>query len=102
MTQTFIDVLGKPTIDKDPQAVLDYAAGFTDWLNAISDTILSHTVPKIVGVTVSSSGVVNASKDVLLWVSGGTKGKPASVTVRIVTVGGRTDERTLFFNVADR
>lgn len=102
MTQTFKLVGDKWTIDKDPQATLDYTAGFREWLDFVSDTIQSHSVTKTVGVTVASSGVVNAAKDVLLWLSGGTKGKPAYVTVEILTVGGRRDQRTLHFNVVDR
>jgi hypothetical protein len=102
VTETFKLVLGKPTIDKDPQAELDYFAGFREWLDFVSDTILSHTITKTVGVTVMSSGIVNASKDVAIWASGGTKGKPAYVTVKITTVAGRKDERTLYFNIVDR
>ena len=102
MTETFKLVNGKWTIDKDPQAELDYYAGFREWLDLVGDTVASHSITKVVGVTVMSSGLVNASKDVAIWTKLGTKGKPASVTVKIVTVGGRTDERTLHFNIVDR
>lgn len=101
MVETFITVAGKPTILKDPNGVLDYTFDFTDWLALSSDTIASATFPSPVGVTVNGSGIV-AGKKVVVWVSGGTAWVPASVTARVVTTGGRIDERTINFKIAER
>lgn len=98
--ETFVTIAGRPTIDKDPNAVLDYAPDFTDWLDLITDTIASHTATAAGGVVVDSSSVVG--KTVVVWVSGGTVGTPASVTVRITTVGGRIDDRTIYFRIRER
>ena len=99
--ETFTTVAGKPTINKDPNAVLDYTFDFTDWLATASDSIASASFPVTVGVVVNSSGVV-AGKRVTAWISGGTVWSPASVTVRVVTSGGRTDERTINFKITER
>lgn len=101
MSETFVLSVGKPTINKDPNAILDYTFDFTDWLAAVSDTISSVTFPAVVGVTVAGSAIT-AGKKVVAWVSGGTVGLPASLTARIVTTGGRTDDRTIYFKIKER
>jgi hypothetical protein len=101
MAETFITVAGKPTITKDPNATLDYTFDFTDWLAVVADTIASVTFWGVTGVMVLGSGIV-AGKKVTVWVTGGTSGTTGSVTARIVTTGGRTDDRTIFFKVKDR
>lgn len=88
----------KPTIVKDPDAVLDYTINLSSWL--VGETITSITV-KSVGVIVDSSSIVTGNK-VVLWVSGGYTNSPASVTVRFTTSAGRTDDRTLFFTIKHR
>lgn len=90
---------GKPTIDKDPNAELDYNVRFTAWLDAVADTIASHTV-SVVGVTLLSSTVVG-NKVVVLWLGGGVVGEPASATVRIITVAGRKEDRTVYFKIKE-
>lgn len=90
---------GKPTIDKDPNAELDYNVRFTAWLDAVTDTIVSHTV-SVIGVTLLSSTVVG-NKVVVLWLSGGTVGQPASATVRITTAAGRKEDRTVYFKIKE-
>ena len=70
---------------------------FSGSFNA-GDTITSHTVVDVTGgITIGSSDV--AAGAVRVWVSGGTIGTPASLTVRIVTAGGRTKDQTLYFKV---
>lgn len=97
MIQEFKTIAGKPTIERDPNDVLDYYAHFSDWLD-VGDTITSHTVVDVTGgITIGSSDV--AAGAVRVWVSGGTIGTPASFTVRIVTAGGRTKDQTLYFKV---
>lgn len=89
----------KPTITKDPNAVLDYSLELSAWLTDISDTLSSLTVTAS-GCTVDSS-TISGTKCVA-WISGGTAGQTASVTFRFTTSGGRTDDRTIFLKVKER
>jgi hypothetical protein len=101
MTETFVLLAGKPTIVKDPNSRLDYTLDFSDWLPKPVDTIASVSFPDTVGVTVDSSSIVEDSK-VVVWVTGGVVAAPASVTVRVVTVAGRIEDRTIYFRIKER
>lgn len=83
---------------KDPSAVLDYVWDWSAWLGA--DTISTHTVTAATGLTVTSATHTNTA--VTVWLSGGSAGTNYRVTCRIVTVGGRTDERTSTVRVRER
>lgn len=83
---------------KDPSAILDYQLDWSEWLG--SDTIASHTVTAATGLTVVSSTATTSA--VTMWLSGGTAGTSYVVTCRVVTAGGRTDERSITFDVVDR
>lgn len=89
---------GSPFI-KDPDAVLDFSWDWSDWLSPISDTIASQTF-QLSGITKDShsqiGGVVTA------FLSGGTAGALATATCRIVTAGGRTDDRTIYIRIKER
>jgi hypothetical protein len=76
---------------KDPAAVLDFSWDWSAWLG--SDTISTATVTAESGLTVNSSGVVGGV--VTGWLSGGSVGITYMVTCQVVTVGGRTDERSI-------
>lgn len=86
------------TFTLDPDAVLDYQFNWVDWLDD-DETITSHTVVPTAGIDVDSStedgGVVT------VWVSGAS-GRYQRVTCRIITNQGRTDDRTIRFQVTDR
>lgn len=100
MTTSFaINPDGSPVIDKDPDAVLEYTLDWTDWLADVSDTISSHAVT-VSGITKTTSS--NTATHVTAWLSGGVAGQIPSATYRIVTAGGRTDERTIYFNIKQR
>lgn len=99
--ETFTNVGGKPTITKDPNAVLDYVVDYTDWLATANDTIASVACTPS-GVTVNTSSVAPGGKKVVIWVAGGVAGSTASVTARITTVGGRIDDRTIYFKIKQR
>jgi len=90
----------KPTIAKDPNAVLDYSWDWTDWLAPMTDAISSFTVLASSGLTVVSSavdaGIVSA------FLSGGVLGAVETATCRIVTTGGRTDDRTIYLRIVER
>ena len=76
---------------KDPDAVLDYAVDWTDWLGV--DTIASSTWTVPTGITKTANS--NTTKVATVWLSGGTASAEYSIVNKIVTAGGRTDERTL-------
>lgn len=108
-----VDSKGRGKIDKDPDAVLDYLYNWADWLTDISDYISSHTFQDVTGVVIDSSAIVDAdtsadipvtviSGGVRAMISGGTPGEPASATCRIVTNGGRTEDRTIIFKIRER
>ena len=84
---------------KDPDAVLDYAFDWSDWL-ASSEAISSHTVTAEAGITKDSDA--ESGGIVTVWLSAGTAGNTYTVACEIVTDGGRTDERTVEIRVARR
>jgi len=104
MTDTYIETGTAPsikyTILKDPDAVLDYPFDWEDWLDDITDTLSSHSMVAETGITVDSSSIV--SKTVVAWISGGTDGTTYRVACRIVTVGGRTDDRSIYIKIKER
>ncbi len=76
----------------DPDAVLDFRWDWSSWL-VDGDTITSHELLPT-GITVDSSS--QTSTTVTAWLSDPDPGKTtASVTCRITTAQGRTDDRTL-------
>ena len=100
MTETYRVLAGKIIFTKDPDAILDYALDFTGWLDAMGDALASHTVVVAGGIVKDSSAI--DGKKVVVWVSGGTVGAQGSVTVHVVTTGGRADDRTIYFKIKER
>ena len=90
----------RPTGIKDPNAVLDYPISFAAWLADISDTYASHTITTTGGLVCTSSS--QAAGVITPVLSGGTAKTTASFTVRIVTTGGRVDDRTFWLKIQER
>jgi hypothetical protein len=92
---------GRPTVDKDPNAVLDYQWDLSAWLARDGNSVASYTL-NAVGVTVDSHG--ESAGVITAWVSGGQVGSPASVTCRVTTSSTppRVDDRTLWFNIMEQ
>ncbi len=98
---------------KDPQAVLDYACLWQDWL-AADETITAHTItPSAATITVDSSSVNAAAVTldgveqkigsvVTIWLSGGTANTAYVIGCRVTTSAGRVDERSFTLTVKDR
>lgn len=84
---------------QDPNAVLDYVFDWSGWL-AASETISTSTVTVGTGLTENSES--NTTTKATVWLSGGTAGTTYSVTNKIVTNQGRTDERTIQIRVENR
>lgn len=83
---------------KDPNAVTDFQIDWTDWLNG--DTISTSTWTVETGITQDSESETTAITTI--WLSGGTAGVTYTVTNRIVTAAGRTDDRSIAVRVVDR
>ena len=90
----------KATIVKDPDAILDYPFKWTNWLALISDTINSYTIISDPGINIVEDS--NTTTHVIVWLSGGTVGTTYKVTCRIVTAGGRTDDRSIYVKIKER
>jgi hypothetical protein len=121
MTTTSFNVANpaKPTILKDPDAVLDYSFDWSAWICG-DDTITAlDAVPTgtlVVGSTVIESvAAIAGDPDAVpplepvpgrhittAIVSGGTIGATESVRHRITTAQGRIDDRTMYFKVTER
>jgi hypothetical protein len=84
--------------EKDADAVLDYLFDWSDWLG--SDTISTITITADTGITVASSS--NTTTNATVWLSGGTAGTIYRLACKIVTVAGRTDERTVGIKVVHK
>lgn len=89
----------RPTIAKDPNSSLRYGLDVAGLLEA-GDSIASVSELGAVGVTAGSASYSGAV--ITVRVSGGTAGQTGSVTLRWTTTQGDTDERTLYFAVAER
>ncbi len=90
-------------IVKDPDAVLDYAIDWTDWLG--TDTITSSvwTADSSSGIEVESDSVDTAGHVCTVRLAGGNiSTAPYRVTHQITTAAGRTDERSLLIKIQPR
>jgi hypothetical protein len=87
------------TFIKDPSAVLDYSIEWSKWLAGdqiqTSDWSVSDPV-------IEAANASNTTTRTTIWVSGGVSGQVYTVTNRITTSGGRTDERSFTVQVQDR
>ena len=89
MAQSFI---------KDPNAVLDYTVDWSEWLDG--DTISTSSWTVATGLTKASDS--KTSTAATAWLSGGTVGVTYEATNRIVTAGGRTEDRTIYIMVMEK
>ena len=88
------------TYKKDPNAVLDYTFDWGPYLTPLGDTISTATWVLSTGLTKVSQS--NTTTTATAFVSGGTLGETATLTCRIVTNGGRTDDRSLSLKIVER
>lgn len=88
---------------KDPDAVLDYAVDWSDWL-ADAETIDTIAVAVDEGdVEIEASPAASETDGVVTaWVSGGTDNTQAVVRYRVTTSDGRTDDRSIKLIIRER
>ena len=84
---------------KDPDAILDYQFDWSDWLGS-SDTISTSTFTVETGLTKVTD--TKTTTTTTIWLSGGTVGQTYGVANRIVTAGGRTEDRSIMIHVTNR
>jgi len=86
------------TFTKDPNAILDYTIDWTRWLAgdqlATSEWLVPTGLTKMADSKTASSATV--------WLSGGTAGQSYTVTNRITTTAGRTEDRSFIAKVEER
>lgn len=98
----------KPTIVKDPDAILDYSQDWTSWLADETDTIVAATmVFPTVGTLLTldpahSAAIVTGGTVVTAWLKGGNPGTTEQATFHITTAAGRVDDRSIFLKIKDR
>lgn len=94
---------------KDPQSVLDYGIDWSTWLKTeaevladtdSADTISTSTWTVPAGIIEDSDS--KADRATTIWLSGGTAGTNYILANKIVTVGGRTCERSIEIIVEQR
>ncbi len=86
------------TLVKDPDGVLDYGFDWSAWL--VADTISTSVWTVPVGLTEDSESETTTTTTI--WLSGGTPGQLYTITNRVVTAGGRTDDRSFKLRVQER
>ena len=84
--------------DKDPDAVLDYEMDWSAWLG--TDTITASTWIVPAGITKNSD--TKSTTATAITLSGGAEGVTYTLTNRIVTAGGRTQDQSVVIAVASR
>lgn len=84
---------------KDPNADLDFGIGWGDWLTGAE---MISTSTWIVPTGITGHDDSNDATSATIWLSGGQLGEVYTVTNRIVTSQGRTDERSLIISIANR
>lgn len=79
---------------KKPSAVLDYALNWADWLASHRDDDLLDTNNIVItpdrGITIPSES--HTDIETRFWVSGGSVGNLYRISVKIITINGRTEE----------
>lgn len=100
MVDTYTGGPAKPTIDKDPDAVLDYSFDFAPWLTPLSDTIASADF--ILETPLEEDRRVVETLTAVVWLKGGVPGSTHRATCRITTTAGRVDDRSIFLKIKQR
>ena len=88
------------TFTKDPDAVLDYSVDWSLWL--AGDLISSSEWLLEDGAVLQKVTDTHTTTRATVWIQGGQAGITYLVTNRIVTAGGRTDDRTISVKVENR
>lgn len=88
-----------PTWCKDPSDVLDWRWDWSEWL-APGETIVTAVVNADPGISIDAQSYTATT--VTVWLSGGSLGSTYKVPSKVTTSQGRTVERNIIIEVADR
>jgi len=84
---------------KDPDAILDYAFDWTDWLED-GETIVTYDVEVPTGLT---KGIVSElSGKVVVWLEDGEPNETYYIICEVITSEGRKEHRTAEIHVKQR
>ena len=78
---------------KDPDSIIDYGLDWSNWLAADETINTSSWITSPTGLTIDSESL--AATETLVFLSGGTVGVEYTLTNRIVTDQGRTEDRSM-------
>jgi hypothetical protein len=82
-------------LTKDPDARLDYAWSWVDWLAGDTIESFAFEVDPPNGVTIDEQSINPDKNIVVAWIAGGVIKTAVGVTCHIVTTAGRVDDRTI-------
>lgn len=86
------------TFTKDPDAVLDYSVDWSRWLAGDEISTSEWAAPEgLAKVTDTHTSTMTT-----VWLSGGSVGQPHTITNRITTTGGRTEDRSFTVRIEER
>ena len=85
--------------NKDPDSVIDYGADWALWL-ASGETIITSTW--VIPTGLVSDSETSTTTATAVFLSGGTIGESYTVTNRIVTSAGRTEDRSMIILCAQK
>jgi hypothetical protein len=106
-TETYVVTGGRPTINKDANADLDYSWDWTPYLTSLGDTLASVEFE----VTEPGGDMMLDMHDpgfngmqATVWLAEGTVGKTYQITCRITTsnLPPRTDDRSIWVKVVQK
>lgn len=103
--ETYENTPEKPTIEKDPNATLDYPFDWTEYLAAlgVSGDVITDVLFILDTPLVEDRSELNPEGTIaVVWVSGGTLNATHRVTCRITTAAGRVDDRSIFLKIRQK
>jgi len=84
----------------DPDAKLDYTVDWTTWLGVDEISTSVWVIPT--GLVQASPAPSHDGAKATVWISGGMVGQVYTVTNRITTAAGRTEDRSFALRVAQK
>ena len=97
-TEFTISASGKASIQKDPDALLDYVFLFSEWL-AAGDSIIGHQCVVVSGSAVIQHSFIQEGAAVVAVIGGGTSGETAEIRCSVFTAQGRVDIRRIYVKI---
>ena len=97
-TEFTVSAAGKASIEKDPDAFLDYVFLFSDWLPD-GDFIIGQQCYVQQGTVRIEHSFLQEGAAVVALVSGGVAGETAIIRCEVSTYQGRFDSRRIYLKI---